>query len=500
MRQALLQLAIAATLATALSQQGARAAKFHARIEAPPVVLQHISRQKGRTFVGKSGELKIFRNLSVAVVPEKDLDLKRKIDASTTAHIVLQLKPGRYQHGRSAFTTLPRQVLSGKLSSAQFTRKNPRAAKYGTLVFPHYLSADLQVRVFIRRVKQSPIELSWWLHGSVGLIKKPTSADHPRALTHVLQSVDSSVRRVICTNMLRVNSAQNKKTRQTAFDVILSNPFAFPVRGCLQFPKEDTYRVAKRLRGFHLASGEAKKMTFLIMPVDYGVSRATTKWWSRKTNGTYGRRRKFVMPRLELNYPADGKTVAELSRGLVKPVRPRPLLSNFKINKGIVAGSWRLEKSVLYAAKASRNRLSIPFEPPAEYDLRFSFTQKDSEQPIVVTAPRSPWPVVCELGGRKSLFHIRANRHVVAAKDYPKRHASAALTAGRHACVIKVRNRRLEVWLDGKRFLRFETKYRSLATAPQGSVRTSKHVHLDCFGATIFQQLEVVDVAARRRR
>lgn len=438
-------------------------------------------------------EWSFLRNFETELVTRDDVDAGAELDAASVPDVLVQLKPLRYLASISAFSNIPQEVLDGETNLERFLADYAALSRGFPLMYPYALEAELSVRVHVRKSEGSPLDVASMTFGSVSLLHPATPEDHPRALRRALEHVDGLVRSHIGAHMLDVNVARNRRDGRSGFDLTVSNPFPMSVRGCVQFPEEDDYTVEESIRGFQLSPGETRVMTFLLEPVDYSVSRARADWWHKTYLGRYERYAPFPFLRLEFDFPHDGLTDAELCLGVGAPEPERiPLLPLIDPARDVLAGQWRIDDEVRWI-RGDRARLEIPRHTGLEYDLHISFTQEDPDTPLTLVVPHDDQPVACLFGGSRGVFEIQADRRVVKGHSYPRLRIYDDFPPGAHEAIVKVRSNRVELWLDRKRYLNFETDFRNLDLSSWAQPRDPEVFLIVCGSPTTIQGVDLVE-------
>jgi len=160
-----------------------------------------------------------------------------------------------------------------------------------------------------------------------------------------------------------------------------------------------------------------------------------------------------------------GKTTPEpVKTATVKQQAPPPskvnsndgwtsLLETIQPDRDSVAGVWRKSGRELTNYPGAGGRLSIPFQPPSEYDVRIVFTRRQGEHSVGALLTH---------GGRQCTFELDAwEQHLAGfqnihgqslrSNDNPTRRENEALENGkRYSLILEVRRGSIRALLDGR--------------------------------------------------
>jgi hypothetical protein len=185
-----------------------------------------------------------------------------------------------------------------------------------------------------------------------------------------------------------------------------------------------------------------------------------------------------------------------------KPAQGKPhvdLLAKIDLTRDVVAGQWMAVTGGISSDESKFARISLPYEPPKEYDFRVEFTRvlgNDSVLQIFRDNGKDCTWVMNGWKGTACAFNL------VNGKAGPDNDASTKefdLKAGkRHVSILKVRKDFIEATLDGKVVVHFDTDGTNLSRGKDwnlGRPRTLGIGSNSC--AAIFHKIEVVEVSGK---
>lgn len=138
----------------------------------------------------------------------------------------------------------------------------------------------------------------------------------------------------------------------------------------------------------------------------------------------------------------------------VKPPSPPPanLLEKADPATGTIHGTWRKDGGALHSASGGLAVLSLPVEPPEEYDVRVEFTPHGAEPDINVIGIWNQRPFQWYVGSQKSTWYGFGWIDGSTGFGHPSgvRQSGLLETGRRHTTVLEVRRDRITGILDGR--------------------------------------------------
>ena len=182
----------------------------------------------------------------------------------------------------------------------------------------------------------------------------------------------------------------------------------------------------------------------------------------------------------------------------VKPAAPRhdkvvDLMPMIDPAVATVAGSWRFENGDLVSDSGKPATLQIPYTPPAEYDFRVEFTAQSTVQQHLFKDPASfSWA----MGDNHDCgFEYVGGKHVW---ESPFK-ASLRLTPGkRHVSVVRVRNNRVQGYIDGQLLVDAVTDFKDFSKNPELGQPDNSRLGLGSYNAPArFHKVEVIEITPK---
>jgi hypothetical protein len=185
----------------------------------------------------------------------------------------------------------------------------------------------------------------------------------------------------------------------------------------------------------------------------------------------------------------------------VHPGRVVNLLPLVDTGKVTVSGTWRMDQGALVSDDGAYARIELPYEPPAEYDFRITFTRKsgtlDVRQMLCKGACAFTWTLSGFENASAGFELIRRNR-----ADHNPTTVHHPLVNGRkYTCVLQVRKNGLAALLDDKKIVQYKTDFTDLGMTEDWALRNANVLGVGSFGSpTIFHCVEVIEITGRGRR
>ncbi len=186
------------------------------------------------------------------------------------------------------------------------------------------------------------------------------------------------------------------------------------------------------------------------------------------------------------------------SWGLYHPARwknPVDLLPLVDLKKDVMEGEWRPEAGGLAVKKAdgtNRPRLTIPYKPPEEYDLRVVFTRVEGSQDVDVILSQHGKPFQWVMGwgdvffGFDTVKSARANRNSTTAQR-----AGLLHNGRRHTLLLRVRQSHLTAAIDGVELFSQEVNFAEFALAGDWHMNSGTYLGLGATVSAVFHSVEL---------
>ena len=144
------------------------------------------------------------------------------------------------------------------------------------------------------------------------------------------------------------------------------------------------------------------------------------------------------------------------------------LLTLIDLNRDRILGKWTLDNDVLRSAKSAAAFLEFPYTPPDEYDFHFSFARESGSECIQLKCAHGSKPFTFMIGGWRNTITAFANVAKAGANGNvtTKRSAAWMKNGQVYDCVVKVRNDRLEAFIDDQLIISHLTDYSDIDLSP----------------------------------
>jgi formylglycine-generating enzyme required for sulfatase activity/tRNA A-37 threonylcarbamoyl transferase component Bud32 len=167
-------------------------------------------------------------------------------------------------------------------------------------------------------------------------------------------------------------------------------------------------------------------------------------------------------------------------------------------DKDGVHGQWQFKDGALCSNEAVNARIQVPYQPPAEYDLRISFTRTagpDGVSQILVGNGRQFRFQVGGMGNTNAAFETVDGKDIASANNAVKR--DAWLTTGRrYSSLVQVRKAGVKAFLDGALVTELKTDYTNVGMMPHWLMNDKRVLGLGSWKSpTTFHQVEIVEIS-----
>jgi hypothetical protein len=157
-----------------------------------------------------------------------------------------------------------------------------------------------------------------------------------------------------------------------------------------------------------------------------------------------------------------------------------------------VAGTWRFDKGDLVSDDGRPATLQIPYTPPAEYDFRIDFTPTADENSVQQHLFKAPYAFTFAMGTKHDCgFEFVDGKHVW---DSPFKNTDRIQANQRYTSVVRVREGRVQAFLNGKLVVDGSTNYANFSRNPEFSLPDNTRLGLGTFHASVrFHKVEVIE-------
>lgn len=158
-----------------------------------------------------------------------------------------------------------------------------------------------------------------------------------------------------------------------------------------------------------------------------------------------------------------------------------------------VAGAWRFENGDLISNEGKPATLQIPYVPPAEYDFRIEFTATAAENSVQQHLSKGHYAFSWAMGTMHDCgFEFVDGKHVW---DSPFKNTDKIRPNQRYVSVVRVREGRVQAWLNGKLVVDAATDYANFTKNPEFSQPDNTRLGLGSYHAPVrFHKVEVIEV------
>jgi serine/threonine protein kinase len=160
-----------------------------------------------------------------------------------------------------------------------------------------------------------------------------------------------------------------------------------------------------------------------------------------------------------------------------------------------ISGTWRMRDGELLSDGKGLAVITLPFEPPAEYDVRVDFTPNGTEPDVNVIGQMDGRPFQWYVGAQKSTWYGfgRIDGQPAFGDPSGTREAGLLKRGQRHSTLLEVRKGKLTGYLDGRKLATLEISALRLDVPkellPRGRTRLGLFTY---FNPTIFHAVEVI--------
>ena len=164
-----------------------------------------------------------------------------------------------------------------------------------------------------------------------------------------------------------------------------------------------------------------------------------------------------------------------------------------------VAGEWTFNEAGELTSNLVKNaRLRIPYRPPAEYDLRVSFTRGAGASGMALILIGGGRQFRCQLGGYGNKFsHFDTIRGQEGNRNPATVKKDAWLVTGRrHESLVEVRKNRVKMFLDGAFVTEWKTDFTDMGLPMGWSIADEAVLGLGSAASSMsYHRVEIVEVS-----
>jgi hypothetical protein len=203
--------------------------------------------------------------------------------------------------------------------------------------------------------------------------------------------------------------------------------------------------------------------------------------------------------------PAANPAVAHQTPVSTQPPPGGPLtvklLQSIDPAKDKVHGVWQMLNGELICARSDGPaRIEIPYEPPAEYDMRIVFTRVEGNDTTMMSLTKGGRPFCFKIGdaqntvmGLEQLNGTAAggNKASIKLKECVKNNV-------RYTAVVKVRNSNIKAYLNDQLIAEHNTNYSDMNVFAHWRLRDTRILGLGCYNSRILVHvIEVLEVTGK---
>jgi tRNA A-37 threonylcarbamoyl transferase component Bud32 len=175
------------------------------------------------------------------------------------------------------------------------------------------------------------------------------------------------------------------------------------------------------------------------------------------------------------------------------------LMGLIRTGRDVVTGSWSKKGGRLISDDQPFNRLAIPYEPPAEYDLQMTFTRltgtQDINQIFVAGGRQLIWSMNAG-DGRYSGFAMVKGQWADGGENPTRGPSPKIPPGGSHSTVLQVRKTGIKVTFDGQLWKEWTPDWFDVEMTGAWGLGREKVLGLGTFQSSIaFEKIEVVEVS-----
>jgi serine/threonine protein kinase/formylglycine-generating enzyme required for sulfatase activity len=200
-----------------------------------------------------------------------------------------------------------------------------------------------------------------------------------------------------------------------------------------------------------------------------------------------------------------GALIAAVQRESGSPLRPEvatgyrfDVLPLLEIGQDEVEGPWSIDKlGRLCAGEGKHVRIGIPYIPPAEYDLRTSFTRasgNDAVAQILVGGGRQFHLGLGAFQNSSALFDLVAGSG--GSEENPTRVPRSLESGKRYESLVQVRKNRVSAYLDGAFVTGLKTDYGNVALSSSLTLKDARTLGLAALQSpVVFHRVEITEIS-----
>ncbi len=198
---------------------------------------------------------------------------------------------------------------------------------------------------------------------------------------------------------------------------------------------------------------------------------------------------------------AAAKRIAEAEKAGKGPSRVIDLLAKIDLNQDArPRDKWAVYKGTLRCVKGHMvPKVVLPYEPPEEYDVRFSFMQPKLRHSVGLILPKAgtsfAW-LVGEDAGSTCVFTINGDHNGPA---NPTRKTARGLIQPnrKYTSTVKVRNDSVKAYINGRLVVDYKTDFKDMRTTVWHRISETRQLGIFADDPTVFYELTVTEVTGK---
>jgi hypothetical protein len=173
------------------------------------------------------------------------------------------------------------------------------------------------------------------------------------------------------------------------------------------------------------------------------------------------------------------------------------LMPLIDVTRDVVKGKWQKAGNVLRCEDQHfAPRVTIRYEPPAEYDFMIQFSQPALRHPVAAIMPNPQGgSFICQVGlrdGNDCRFMAKKNKDTKA--------ANVIKPNTTHTMVVQIRRNVIRCLLDNKELIRRKPDYADLTIDGWNKIPEPRFLGVACDDPTVFYAIQVVEINAPGKR
>ena len=175
---------------------------------------------------------------------------------------------------------------------------------------------------------------------------------------------------------------------------------------------------------------------------------------------------------------------------------PRDLLKYVDPKRDALTGKWELVDDGLVGDKHRFAELTIPYEPPPEYDFRIEFTPEEAGigggQQLTAAGHDFWWLFFFGPANRIGGFDLVGGHPVH--QNPTRTQLTPPVKGRRYVSLVEVRRDGVRAFLDDELVVEHKTDFHDLSLAPRWKPHAAGRLGLSCSGRTLFHRVELREI------